>query len=145
MEIDKNRYPLRSKHPVIHDQFANWWVFLNSAGIFSFLLFLACLGAGENKYFCALLSLSLMAWLMFIGRNKYPEFSTKLRTRNSKTLNDKEFNKEIWKEQLPVFKVPLIHWPYWLGYLSLTSLAASPLYPVVNLSLYIPTYIRVSV
>lgn len=60
-------------------QFARWWILLNSLGIFSFGLFLGCLGAGEHRYWCAVVSCCIVVWLYSVGKGKFPAFFDKAR------------------------------------------------------------------
>lgn len=135
-----NQYPLSAKHPLIAEQFANWWLYLNTVGVFSFGLFLGSVGAGPDKYFCGLLSVTLVVWFLWAGKSRFPRFIKKL--RDSKDPEDKRFEKELMREQFPIFKVPLVHWPYWLGLMSLLALAVQPLVGQMDLSLYVPEFYR---
>lgn len=140
MEIQINS-PITAKHPEIKKQFDEWWYFNNSIGIFSFILFLACLGTTENRYFCSLLSVCLITWLLYYGKKKYPKFITNLRKLGPEY---KEFEKTINKEQLSLTKLPFTYFGFWLGTFSLFGLFIYPLTLQLNIiktiTLYLPSF-----
>nr|WP_092279351.1 MULTISPECIES: hypothetical protein [unclassified Duganella] len=78
-----NNPPKLGKHEALDEQFGRWWRFLNDLGVAVFLLFLSCLGAGENKHLCAVLSGALLGWRYAVGRVMFPSFITHLRNEGS--------------------------------------------------------------
>ncbi len=135
-----DKSPINAKHPDVKEQFDQWWVFLNGMGSFSFLLFLASLGTGDDKYFSALFSSLLVAWGLWLGRNKFPRIIVRL--RGSEFDGAKALEKTIMKEQMPFFRVPFTHFPYWLGMFSLMALVIQPAISPQDFLLYLPSFIR---
>ena len=117
MEIPNNP-PRVGKAKLLDRQFAKWWSFLNAWGISAFLLFLACLGTGEHKHSCAVLSSLLLAWGYWIGTVHFPHFIRRLRDLNAfdaKALENAIFHDHITKKLLSYF-------PFFLGTLSMIAL-----------------------
>jgi protein-S-isoprenylcysteine O-methyltransferase Ste14 len=124
MQVEQLNAPKVGKAELLDQQFGAWWVVLNSIGVFSFGLFLACLGVNEHKHNCAVLSLFLVAWLYGVGRKKFPSFVTKLRSQESEEATVLE--KGIWSDHLSFFKSFVTHFPMWLGLSCLGALAIHP-------------------
>ena len=126
MQVEQLNPPALGKADLLDKEFGAWWVALNSLGVVSFGMFLACLGLNEHKHNCAVLCLLLVAWLYGAGRKKFPSFVFRL--RGKKTSDAAAFEKEIWSDHLPFFKSFVTHFPMWLGLTSLLSLALYPMF-----------------
>ena len=121
MEVVNNP-PRIHKGNLLDRQFGNWWLFLNTCGVSAFLLFLACLGAGEHKHLCALLSSLLMGWVYWTGRNRFPLFIERLRQQNSTA--SKALEKEIFRDHF--FKRLVNYFPFMFGVSTLCILVMWP-------------------
>jgi hypothetical protein len=108
-------------------QFARWWLLLNSLGLFSFGLFLGCLGTGEHRYWCAVISCLMVVWLYVVGKEKFPAFLDMARKSNDPDM--KKLASEISKDYLPFIKSLFTHFPFCAGSFCLWFLAA---YPIVR-------------
>ncbi len=132
--------PVKAKHHLIAVQFRKWFLYLDSVGIFAFGLFLGSLGATESEHFCALISSLLVGWLLFVGKSNFPAYIEKLRKSNDG--RDKEFEKELMKEQFKLLAFAPATIPYWIGLVSLLSLVLQPFMAPQDLSLFLPAYFR---
>ncbi|MCC9598885.1 MULTISPECIES: hypothetical protein [unclassified Rubrivivax] len=121
MEITNNP-PRFGKAELLDHQFGDWWLFLNTWGTSAFLLFLACLGTGEHKHFCALLSSLLLGWGYWAGRKRFPLFIRRLRRQRS--AEAKALESEIFRDHF--FKKLLTYFPLILGIATLGALLAWP-------------------
>ncbi|MFY0992956.1 hypothetical protein [Halomonas sp. C05BenzN] len=124
MEITNNP-PRVGKAELLDRQFADWWLFLNTWGISAFLLFLACLGTGDHKHFCAVLSSLLLAWGYWEGRECFPHFVRRLRRQRSPEA--KALESEIFRDHF--FKKLLSYFPFLLG---ISTLGALLVWPAFN-------------
>lgn len=131
---------VKAKHPLIAVQFKKWFIYLDSIGIFAFGLFLGSLGAGESKYFCALISSFIVGWMLYVGKKNFPVYIEKL--RKSGDGRDKEFEKELMKEQFKLLAFAPATIPYWIGLASLLSLVLQPFMAPQDFSLFLPAYVR---
>ena len=115
--------PATGKSNLLDEQFSDWKGFLNEWGSSAFLLFLACLGTGEHKHFCALLSISFLGFGYWENRGRFPIFVRHLRSR--RTPEAKSLEKEIWKDHL--YRQLLRYYPFMLGVCSLGGLLVRPI------------------
>ncbi|PRC94419.1 hypothetical protein [Solimicrobium silvestre] len=121
MEIPKNP-PKIGKHEQIDKEFGVWWWFLNTWGTASFLLFLACLGTGEYRHTCALISSILLTWSYFFGLSAFPPFINRLRSQSTEAA--KTLEKKIFFEHF--VKRPFDFLPLLIGCATLGSIAFLP-------------------
>lgn len=117
-----NNPPKIGKHDGIDAQFGRWWRFLNGWGVAAFLLFMSCMGTGEHKHACAVLSVILLGWGYAVGRGEFPAFIDHLRHEDS--TRAKALEGSIWLEHL--YKRPHHFFPLFLGMMTLGSLAVWP-------------------
>lgn len=117
-----NDPPKIGKHPIIDKQFGDWWLFLNGLGVTAFLMFLACLGTGEHKHSCAVLSCSLLVWGYIAGLNNFPRYMERLRRERS--YRAQLLEKSIWLEHF--YKRPHHYFPLVLGIGTLGSITVWP-------------------
>ena len=135
MEI-YGRFPIKGDYSALDKEFEKWWRIINSIGIGGFLLFLACLGTGEHKYYCAILSLSLYFWALIIAQTHFPKIVKDLKKSKHKT--SRKFANSIVQEYVPVIIKPHLFLPFWLGTTTLIILAVYP-HLIRTPSLYVPT------
>jgi hypothetical protein len=118
-----NNPPKVGKTELLDNQFADWWLFLNTWGISAFVLFLGSLGAGEHKYFCAILSSALLGWGYWVARGRFPSFI--IRLRKGMLPQAKNLEKEIFRDHF--FKRLLEYFPFLLGMSTIGTLSIWPL------------------
>ncbi|MGL5631306.1 MAG: hypothetical protein ACRDD3_03005 [Azovibrio sp.] len=121
MQVEQLNPPVLGKASLLDKEFGAWWVVLNSLGVFSFGMFLACLGLNEHKHNCAVLCLLFVLWFYWAVHKKFPLFVSRLRAK--KTSGAAALEKEIWAGYFPFLKSFVTHFPMWLGLSSLLSLA----------------------
>lgn len=117
---------------MLDTQLNEWTEFLNEWGGSAFILFLACLGTGEHKHLCALLSGLFLCFGYWKNRGRFPVFIQYL--RNKRTPEAMSLENEIWKDHF--FYKLLNHFPLILGLGTLGSLIAWPA-EIGNWSVYL--------
>ncbi len=131
--------PIRGKSTHLNEVFGEWWYLLNGIGILAFELFLECRGAGDDSHFYAFLSWLLMIWLLWISHGAFPKVVKKI--RKSENVDDKLLAREIVRDYLSVMKMPVVYFPYMLGWVSVSILALLPLL-TGDFHAYIPSFAK---
>lgn len=131
--------PHRGPSRHLNEAFGAWWVTLNGIGILAFEMFLECQGSDENRHALALACSVVIGWLLYVSKRAFPRILRRLRL--SLYTDDQVLEREILRDYLGVIKMPVLYLPYFIGLVSLGTLALSP---VVTLSwtLWLPSFAR---